>query len=85
MTPVLFRTSVRICPLRGPPGLFATKISPAEYNVSEEAKPLSQGESGVPDGCGEIFGALQEIEWVLGRTWVVPKGVPSFCKEGVGR
>jgi hypothetical protein len=27
---------------------------------------------------------LPEIVWVLGRTWVVPKGVPSFVKRGWG-
>jgi len=29
--------------------------------------------------------ALPEIVWVLGRTWVVPKGVPSFVRRGEGR
>ena len=29
--------------------------------------------------------ALPEIVWVLGRTSVVPKGVPSFVRRGVGR
>jgi chorismate-pyruvate lyase len=29
--------------------------------------------------------ALQEIVWVFGRTWVVPKGVPSFVRRGAGR
>jgi hypothetical protein len=24
---------------------------------------------------------LPEIVWVLGRTWVVPKGVPSFVRR----
>jgi hypothetical protein len=28
--------------------------------------------------------ALPEIVWVLGRTWVVPKGVPSFVRKGWG-
>jgi hypothetical protein len=28
---------------------------------------------------------LPEIVWVLGRTWVVPKGVPSFVRRGEGR
>ena len=28
---------------------------------------------------------LPEIVWVLGRTWVVPKGVPSFVRTGWGR
>jgi hypothetical protein len=28
--------------------------------------------------------ALQEIVWVRGRTWVVPKGVPSFVRRGWG-
>jgi hypothetical protein len=28
--------------------------------------------------------ALPEIVWVLGRTWVVPKGVPSFVRRGWG-
>jgi hypothetical protein len=28
---------------------------------------------------------LPEIVWVLGRTWVVPKGVPSFVRRGAGR
>jgi hypothetical protein len=32
-----------------------------------------------------IFLALPEIVWVLGRTWVVPKGVPSFVRRGEGR
>jgi hypothetical protein len=27
---------------------------------------------------------LPEIVWVLGRTWVVPKGVPSFVRRGWG-
>ena len=26
--------------------------------------------------------ALQEIVWLRGRTWVVPKGVPSFVRGG---
>ena len=29
--------------------------------------------------------ALPEIVWVLGRTSVVPKGVPYFVRRGVGR
>jgi hypothetical protein len=29
--------------------------------------------------------ALPEIVWGLGRTWVVPKGVPSFVRRGEGR
>jgi hypothetical protein len=29
--------------------------------------------------------ALPEIVWVLGRTWVVPEGVPSFVRRGEGR
>ena len=29
--------------------------------------------------------APPEIVWVLGRTSVVPKGVPSFVRRGVGR
>jgi len=29
--------------------------------------------------------ALPEIVWVLGRKWVVPKGVPSFVRRGEGR
>jgi hypothetical protein len=28
---------------------------------------------------------LPEIVWVLGRTWVVPKEVPSFVRRGEGR
>jgi hypothetical protein len=28
---------------------------------------------------------LPEIVSVLGRTWVVPKGVPSFVRRGEGR
>jgi hypothetical protein len=32
-----------------------------------------------------IYMALPEIVWVLGRTSVVPKGVPSFVRRGVGR
>jgi len=29
--------------------------------------------------------ALPEIVWVLGRTSVVPKEIPSFVRRGVGR
>jgi len=29
--------------------------------------------------------ALPEIVWFIGRTWVVPKGVPSFVRRGEGR
>jgi hypothetical protein len=28
---------------------------------------------------------LPEIVWVLGRMSVVPKGIPSFVRRGVGR
>ena len=31
-----------------------------------------------------VYMALPEIVWVLGRTWVVPKGVPSFVRRGWG-
>jgi hypothetical protein len=33
----------------------------------------------------DTFLALSEIVRVLGRTWVVPKGVPSFVRRGEGR
>jgi hypothetical protein len=32
-----------------------------------------------------ILLVLPEIVWVLGRTWVVPKEIPSFVRRGVGR
>jgi hypothetical protein len=36
-------------------------------------------------GSTPIITALPEIVWGLGRTCVVPKGIPSFVRRGARR
>ena len=37
------------------------------------------------DPFQNLIRVLPEIVWVLGRTWVVSKGVPSLVRRGVER
>jgi hypothetical protein len=46
---------------------------------------MDQDLNAVADLISPGFSGLPEIVWVLGRTWVVPKGVPSFVRRGAGR
>src|SRR3972149_5269499 len=77
-------------------GLRCT-VSPRIGSLKREARRLHPPPKGCPSvityplrgGCspfpGLFYPALPEIVWVLGRTWVVPKGVPSFVRRGLGR
>ena len=77
----LFRSLTSGSKKRGLTGIsttaeFAVRMLLARYVA---ASPLKVHRSQSP-----TLLALPEIVWVLGRTWVVPKGVPLLCKEGRG-
>jgi hypothetical protein len=56
-----------------------------DENVDGEQRFVSIGLDPLGRLLVIIYMALPEIVWVLGRTSVVPKGVPSFVRRGVGR